>query len=79
MPLELLHRFAREALPVAVTEGGDVDAVRILALAGHVRADIPKPVRTLHGYCQPPAMVLSVTALGQQMIQRFPRMTAARA
>lgn len=73
MSIELLHRLARETLPVAVTDGEDVDAVRLLALAGHVRADIPRPVRTLSGYHQPPATVTALTALGHQMVERFPR------
>ncbi len=73
MPLELLHRLALQTLPISVTEGDDVDAVRMLALAGHVRADIPKPVRTLNGHHQPPATVTAITPLGWQMIQRFPR------
>lgn len=72
MSIKLLHRLARKGLPVTVTDGEDVDAVRLLALAGHVRADIPRPVRTLSGFHQPPATVTAITALGWQMIDRFP-------
>lgn len=72
MALKLLHRLAREALPIAVVDGEDVDGVRLLALAGHVRADIPRPVRTLSGYHQPPATVTSITPLGRRMMARFP-------
>ncbi len=53
-------------------DGCDVDALRVLRLAGHVKAVIPKPVRTLDGYGQPPAEVTAITALGRQMIERFP-------
>lgn len=73
MPIELLHRLAGERLPIAVTDGDDVDSVRLLILAGHVRAEIPKPVRTLSGHHQPPAMVTAITSLGRQMLERFPR------
>ncbi|RYF80903.1 MAG: hypothetical protein EOO29_12290 [Comamonadaceae bacterium] len=72
MPMELLHRLAHESLPVSVTEGEDVDSVRLLILAGHVRADIPRPVRTLDGHHQPPATVTAITTLGRQMLRRFP-------
>ncbi|MET0542516.1 MAG: hypothetical protein ABWZ88_12240 [Variovorax sp.] len=73
MPLNLLHRLSEQQLPVAVTHGRDVDAVRVLTLAGHIKATIPKPVRTLDGYDQPPAVVASITSLGRSMIKRFPR------
>ena len=72
MSMELLHRLALESLPVAVTGGADVDGVRLLALAGHVRAVVPRPVRTLEGHHQPPATVNAITALGRQMLRRFP-------
>lgn len=72
MPMELLHRLALESLPVAVTDGQDVDGVRLLALAGHVRAEVPRPVRTMDGHHQPPATVTAITPLGRQMLRRFP-------
>lgn len=70
--MHLLHRLAAEELPVAVAGGADVDAVRVLSMAGHVRATIPKPLRTLDGYQQPPAMVNEITSLGRTMLKRFP-------
>ncbi|MEJ8820940.1 hypothetical protein WKW80_02670 [Variovorax humicola] len=73
MPINLLHRLSEQDLPVAVTRGKDVDSVRVLALAGHIKATVPKPVRTLDGYDQPPAVVASITSLGRSMIKRFPR------
>jgi hypothetical protein len=73
VPITLLHRLAEHDLPVAVNQGSDVDAVRVLSLAGHVKASIPKPVRTLDGYDQPPATVIAITSLGLSMIKRFPR------
>lgn len=73
MTISLLHRLAEQDLPVAVNHGDDIDALRILALAGHVKALIPKPLRTLDGYSQPPATVMSLTSLGLSMLKRFPR------
>ncbi len=67
----LLHRIAAQSLPVAVTGGAQVDAVRVLSMAGHVKAVIPKPVRTLDGYEQPPATVTEITPLGKSMLRRF--------
>lgn len=72
MPMELLHRLSHQSLPIAVIDGSDIDAVRVLALAGHVRAEVPRPVRTMQGHHQPPATVLAITALGRSMIRRFP-------
>ena len=71
MLIKLLDQLTREALPVCVADGGQIDAIRTLVLAGHVRADIPPPARTLGGYRQPPAKVLEVTALGREMALRF--------
>ena len=72
VPLTLLHRLAAQELPVAVSSGRDVDSVRVLSMAGHVKATIPKPIRTLDGYEQPPATVLAITSLGRAMLKRFP-------
>ena len=70
--MNLLHRLAAEQLPIAVAGGGQVDALRVLNMAGHVKAQIPKPVRTLDGYEQPPATVVEITSLGRSMLRRFP-------
>ena len=69
----LLHRLAAEELPVAVAGGAEIDALRVLSMAGHVKATIPKPLRTLDGYAQPPATVNEITSLGRTMLKRFPR------
>ena len=68
----LLHLLAAQELPVAVTSGAEVDAVRVLSMAGHIKATIPKPLRTLDGYTQPPATVNEITSLGRTMLKRFP-------
>jgi hypothetical protein len=65
--------LSTHVLPVAVTQGADIDAVRVLSLAGHIKATIPKPVRTLDGFDQPPATVSAITSLGRSMLKRFPR------
>lgn len=74
MSLLLLHQLAQAALPVNLFSGEEVDGLRVLHLAGHVKATIPLPVRTLHGYDQPPATVEAVTPLGLRMLRRFPMM-----
>lgn len=70
--LLLLHQLANARLPVSLFSGVEVDQLRVLQLAGHVKATIPLPVRTLSGYDQPPATVEAVTALGLRMLRRFP-------
>jgi len=75
----LLHQLAQAQLPVNLFSGEEVDRLRVLQLAGHVKAVIPLPVRTLQGYDQPPATVQAVTPLGQRMIRRFPSPGAQRA
>lgn len=72
--LLLLHQLAQAALPVNLFSGEEVDRLRVLYLAGHVKATIPLPVRTLYGYDQPPATVEAVTPLGLRMLRRFPLM-----
>ena len=72
MSLVLLHKLSLVELPVALSVGDDVDGLRILKMAGHVKAQIPPPVRTLSGYDQPPALALEITPLGRRMLERFP-------
>ena len=76
MSLTLLHQLAQATLPVNLFSGEEVDRLRVLSMAGHVRATIPLPVRTLYGYDQPPATVEAVTPLGLRMLRRFPMITA---
>jgi len=71
--LHLLYLLSQNTLPIAVTGGGDIDAVRVLSMAGHVNAVIPRPVRTLTGYDQPAATVNAITPLGRKMLRRFPQ------
>ena len=71
MPITLLHRLAAATLPCNIEGGRNVDAVRILVMAGHIKATIPVPVRTLDGYVQPIATVTAITPLGQTMLRKF--------
>jgi hypothetical protein len=73
--MTLLQRLSEETLPVAVTEGSLIDALRVLRLAGHVSATIPRPIRTLSGYEQPPATVDAITPMGRRLLKRFPRVS----
>lgn len=73
--LRLLHQLAQSALPVNLFSGEEVDHLRVLRLAGHVKATIPLPVRTLYGYDQPPATVEALTPQGLRMLRRFPLLT----
>ncbi len=72
MSLILLHKLAMVQLPITLSVGADVDGLRILRMAGHVKAVIPPPERTRSGYTQPAAVVMSITPLGQRMLERFP-------
>ena len=72
MPISFLHRLAAQELPVGVAGGANVDLVRVLILAGHIKGSIPEPLRTLSGHEQSPATVTAITPLGRRMLQRFP-------
>lgn len=65
MPISLLRKLALKELPFTVTGGEDVDAVYILAIAGHVHAVIAPEVRTRLGWLNPSAMVHSIAASGR--------------
>jgi len=68
----MLHKLASQALPATVVGGAPVDAVRVLVLAGLVKATIPKPKRTADGYERPTASVTEITYMGRSMLNRFP-------
>jgi hypothetical protein len=73
MPIALLHRISRERLPFAGTREEDVEFVRILVLAGLLKAAIPPAITTPVGAIdQPAAVVFAITPLGQQMLLCFP-------
>ena len=73
MPIALLHRIARERLPLVVVREEDVDFIRILVLAGHLKAAISPPITTYAAAVDPPpAVVTAITPLGRQMLECFP-------
>ncbi|WP_183025157.1 hypothetical protein [Variovorax sp. UMC13] len=73
MPISLLRQLALKELPFTVTGGEDVDAVHILAIAGHVHAVIASAVRSPLGWRNPSAVVHSITASGRRMLRLFPQ------
>jgi hypothetical protein len=73
MSVRLLHRIAREQLPYAIAGEREVDAVRILVLGGHLKADVPPPVLLCNGRLyQAPATVTAITALGRMLLRSCP-------
>ena len=69
MPISLLHKIANEKLPVMVEGSAGVDCVQILALGGHVIAEVGEPVRTPLGWVSQRAVVKEITHLGRRMLR----------
>ena len=65
MPIALLHRLAKLELPTVLHDPNDVENVRILVLAGHVKAQIHSVGRSLKYF----AIVVGITPLGQLMLR----------
>ena len=72
MPMRVLHDLTKTRLPVTVTGGKSVDAVRVLYLAGHVNATFATPSKEGSGYAPLKATVTGVTPIGKRMLSRFP-------
>jgi len=73
MTISMLQRIAQERLPIRIEGSEGVDSVRILAMAGHVLADVAAPVRTPLGWLSESAIVRAVTPAGRRMLRvRFP-------
>ena len=65
MPLELLQKFSKEALPLTVTDIAEIDKLRVLKAAGLVVVRLPSPtVRKQF------ARVLSITPKGQEALSK---------
>ena len=64
--ITLLHRIAREGLPWSATEARDVEDIRLLVMAGHVKATLAP------AGAAPAAVVTAITPLGQQLLRCFP-------
>lgn len=81
-PLELLQRLANATLPIRVVDDGEIETLRILKLAGSIKAAIPEaahPAGDLHrSQRQLPATVDEITRLGRTMLERFARPSRGR-
>ncbi|MGK6307332.1 hypothetical protein [Variovorax sp. DT-64] len=81
-PLELLYRLANTRLPIRVVDDGEIETLRILKLAGSIKAAIPEamhPAGGLHrSQRQLPATVDEITRLGRTMLERFARPSPRR-
>ncbi|WP_162586216.1 hypothetical protein [Variovorax sp. RA8] len=73
----MLQRLANTKLPIRVVDDGDIETLRILKLAGSIKAAIPEAAHSpgdLHrGQRQLPATVDEITRLGRAMLERFAR------
>jgi hypothetical protein len=66
MPITLLHRIAREGLPWSAMAMRDVEDIRLLVMAGHVKATFAPSAAA------PAAVVTAITSLGRQVLRSFP-------
>ncbi|RZL94275.1 MAG: hypothetical protein EOP82_05405 [Variovorax sp.] len=72
MPVFLLHRIAREGLPLEVKGEGEIRALRILLMAEHVEAEIRPSVLTPSGVIGGSVVVTGITPRFRLALQRFP-------
>jgi hypothetical protein len=74
-PIDLLRRLASARLPIRVVDNGDIETLRILKLAGSIKAAIPEATRLPGGLNQPhrqlPATVDEITRIGRSLLSRF--------
>lgn len=63
-PLALLHRIAREPLPLIVTDGMDIESVSTLVHAGQIEATMQVVLPPWLGSPQPGLVVSRITRLG---------------
>ena len=66
MLITLLHRIAREGVPWSATGMRDVEDIRLLVTAGHVKATFASRSGA------PAAVVTAITSLGRQTLRSFP-------
>lgn len=70
--MRVLHDLNKTRLPVTVTGSKSVDAVRVLHLAGHVKATFLPPSEDGRASASSRAKVTEITRNGMRMISRFP-------
>jgi len=77
MSISLLQAIAEEQLPVTIEGAECVDSVQILAMAGHVVADVAEPVRTPMGWVSQSAVVKEITRTGRRTLRTLAPMSRA--
>jgi hypothetical protein len=74
-PIDLLCRLANARLPIRIVDDGDIETLRILKLAGSIKAAIPEATRLPGGlnqsHRQLPATVDEITTIGRSLLYRF--------
>ena len=71
MTMAILQDLATKTLPTWVSGNASVDAIRILEMAGHIKASVVPIANALHGH-QAAARVLAITSHGYRMLRYFP-------
>jgi len=71
MPMELLQKIARKALPLTVTDIQSIDKLRVLRASGHVAALLP----SIHA-TKPFARVLAITEKGREALRSLDAVTS---
>lgn len=72
MPLALLHRIAHYHLPLVLTTDTDIQAIRLLIQAGHVKAAMQVTLDPWGGGPQPGIVVTAITPAGRAALERGP-------
>lgn len=70
LSIALLHRIAREGLPLILTDDPDVEAASELVIAGHLKATMQVVLDPRGGGPQPGVVVREVTRSGWMTLQR---------
>lgn len=74
-PTDLLHRLASARLPIRIVDDGDIETLRILKLAGSIKAATPEAMRLPGGLNLPqrqlPATADEITRIGRSLLSRF--------
>jgi hypothetical protein len=71
MPKALLHRIAHHRLPLVLTTDTDIQAVRLLIHAGHVKAAMQVTLDPCGGGPQVGIVVTELTAAGREVLEQF--------
>lgn len=81
-PIDLLQRLAHAKLPIRIIDHGAIETLRILKLAGTIKAAIPEAGRLPGGLAQGQtpfaATVDEITRMGRDLLARFAPSLPAR-